>query len=58
MLLISLLSVDTFSYRQDIYYHKRKYLSTTFLKFFLFFSKFNLRSHIKYHILSILDSSF
>ena len=33
-LLISLLSVDTFSYRQDIYYHKRKYLSTTFLKFF------------------------
>jgi len=28
------LSVDTFSYRQDIYYHKRKYLSTTFLKFF------------------------
>ena len=34
MLLISLLSVDTLSYRQDIYYHKRKYLSTTFLKFF------------------------
>ena len=34
MLLISLLSVDTFSYRQDIYYHKRKCLSTTFLKFF------------------------
>ena len=34
ILLISLLSVDTFSYRQDIYYHKRKYLSTTFLKFF------------------------
>ncbi len=33
-LLISLLSVDTFSYRQDIYYHKRKCLSTTFLKFF------------------------
>jgi len=28
------LSVDTFSYRQDIYYHKRKCLSTTFLKFF------------------------
>jgi len=28
------LSIDTFSYRQDIYYHKRKYLSTTFLKFF------------------------
>jgi len=28
------LSVDTFLYRQDIYYHKRKYLSTTFLKFF------------------------
>ena len=40
MLLISLLSVDTFSYRQDIYYHKRKYLSTTFLKFFLIFLKF------------------
>ena len=39
MLLISLLSVDTFSYRQDIYYHKRKYLSTTFLKFFLIFFK-------------------
>ena len=38
-LLISLLSVDTFSYRQDIYYHKRKYLSTTFLKFFLIFFK-------------------
>ena len=33
-LLISLLSVDTFLYRQDIYYHKRKCLSTTFLKFF------------------------
>jgi len=28
------LSVDTFSYRQDIYYHKRKCLSTTFLKIF------------------------
>ena len=39
-LLISLLSVDTFSYRQEIYYHKRKYLSTTFLKFFLIFLKF------------------
>ena len=40
MLLISLLSVDTFPYRQDIYYHKRKYLSTTFLKFFWIFLKF------------------
>ena len=40
MLLISLLSVDTFSYRQDIYYHKKKYLSTTFLKIFLNFLNF------------------
>ena len=41
-LLISLLSVDTFSYRQDIYYHKRKCLSTTFLKFFSNFLNFIL----------------
>ena len=32
MLLISLLSVDTFSYRQDIYYHNWIYLSTTFFQ--------------------------
>ena len=53
MLLISLLSVDTFSYRQDIYYHKRKYLSTTFLKIFLNFLNFISRIILVIQVLNL-----